>query len=191
MNDEHFSAALCDLQGSNLRRDCRSALEWDNPYLKFSFGEVYLWIYVPKWHFTTSKGSVQTASMHRLIWGLAGRTYHIVGNLMSQLIWFWKRCHLMASILRYQKKNYFINSESSLLPPNKFLLHPTYGLGDGVVLWISRKLTSRYPNTPQFQQLCFSILPRPRGYKTFFMQLNWAENLSCSLMFKCQQLLAF
>ena len=24
--------------------------------------------------------------MRRLIWGFAGRTYHIVGNLMSQLI---------------------------------------------------------------------------------------------------------
>ena len=34
----------------------------------------------------TCKGSDQTARMRRLIWGFAGRTYHIVGNLMSQLI---------------------------------------------------------------------------------------------------------
>ena len=33
-----------------------------------------------------SKGSDQTAHMRRLIWGSAGRTYHIVGNLMRQLI---------------------------------------------------------------------------------------------------------
>ena len=32
------------------------------------------------------KGSDQTARMRRLIWGFAGRTYHIVGNLMLRLI---------------------------------------------------------------------------------------------------------
>ena len=31
------------------------------------------------------KGSDQTAHMRRLIWGFAGRTYHIFGNLMSRL----------------------------------------------------------------------------------------------------------
>ena len=35
----------------------------------------------------TSKGSGQTVRMHRLIWAFAGRTYHIVGNLMSRLIY--------------------------------------------------------------------------------------------------------
>ena len=34
----------------------------------------------------TSKGSDQTARMRRLICGFSGRTYHIVGNLMSRLI---------------------------------------------------------------------------------------------------------
>ena len=34
-----------------------------------------------------SKGSDQTARMRRLIWGIAGRTYHIVGNLMRWLIY--------------------------------------------------------------------------------------------------------
>ena len=34
----------------------------------------------------TSVVNDQTAHMHRLIWGFAGRTYHIVGNLMSRLI---------------------------------------------------------------------------------------------------------
>ena len=42
----------------------------------------------------TSKGSDQTARMRRLIWGFAGRTYHIVGNLMHRLImnqsWVWR-----------------------------------------------------------------------------------------------------
>ena len=33
----------------------------------------------------TSKGSDQTAHMHRLIWGFAGHTYHFVGNLMHWL----------------------------------------------------------------------------------------------------------
>ena len=35
----------------------------------------------------TSKGSDQTARMRRLILGFAGWTYHIVVNLMPQLIW--------------------------------------------------------------------------------------------------------
>ena len=38
---------------------------------------------------TTSKGSDLTAHMCRLIGGFAGRTYHIVGNLMS-----WLKCML-------------------------------------------------------------------------------------------------
>ena len=32
----------------------------------------------------TSKGSDQTARMGRLIWGFAGRTYHIIVNLKPQ-----------------------------------------------------------------------------------------------------------
>ena len=40
---------------------------------------------------TTSKGSDQTARMRRLIWAFTGRTYHIVGNLMSRLIIFLKQ----------------------------------------------------------------------------------------------------
>ena len=36
----------------------------------------------------TSKGSDQTARMGRLIWGFAGCTYHIVGNLMSWLKYY-------------------------------------------------------------------------------------------------------
>ena len=41
----------------------------------------------------TREGSDQTAHMCRLIWGFAGRTNHIVGNLMSQLI-----CVLLESL---------------------------------------------------------------------------------------------
>ena len=33
----------------------------------------------------TSKGSDQTPRMRRLVWAFDGRTYHIVGNLMSRL----------------------------------------------------------------------------------------------------------
>ena len=33
----------------------------------------------------TSKDSDQTELMRRLIWGFAGRTHHIVGNLMLRL----------------------------------------------------------------------------------------------------------
>ena len=36
----------------------------------------------------TSKGSDQTARMHRLVWAFAGRIYHIVGNLMPRLKYF-------------------------------------------------------------------------------------------------------
>ena len=34
----------------------------------------------------TTKGSYQTARMHRLVGAFAGRTYHIAGILMSWLI---------------------------------------------------------------------------------------------------------
>ena len=37
----------------------------------------------------TSKGSDQTAHMRRLVWAFAGRTYHIVENLMP-----WLKCSL-------------------------------------------------------------------------------------------------
>ena len=33
----------------------------------------------------TSKDSDQNARMRGLVWGFAGRTYHIVGNLMLRL----------------------------------------------------------------------------------------------------------
>ena len=36
---------------------------------------------------TASNGSDQSAHMRRLIWGFAGRIFHIVENLMLQLIW--------------------------------------------------------------------------------------------------------
>ena len=47
------------------------------------------------------KGSDQTACMPRLIWGFAGRTYHINGNLMQRLI-----CHVI----------FFIHSTFDNLP---------------------------------------------------------------------------
>ena len=48
----------------------------------------------------TSKGSDQTARMRRLLWGFAGRTYHIVGNLMSRLKIFVLTNYLFAVISR-------------------------------------------------------------------------------------------
>ena len=51
--DVRLSAALCGLQRSNLRLDCRSALEWEKPYSKLTFGEVYHLIYICKPRFTT------------------------------------------------------------------------------------------------------------------------------------------
>ena len=48
----------------------------------------------------TSKGSDQTARIRRLVWAIAGRTYHIVGNLLSQLIIFF---YSASSISKYQE----------------------------------------------------------------------------------------
>ena len=55
----------------------------------------------------TSKGSDQTARMRRLIWGFAGRAYHIVGNLMH-----WLKCAdqteialVYAFVFHMQQKN--------------------------------------------------------------------------------------
>ena len=49
----------------------------------------------------TSKGSDRTARMRRLIWGFAGRTYHIVGNLM-----YWLKCNMKLHFFR--KSDYSI-----------------------------------------------------------------------------------
>ena len=53
----------------------------------------------------TSKGSDQTARTGRLIWGFAGRTYHIVGNLMSIMLWELKRTSLMRRFCWAPKTN--------------------------------------------------------------------------------------
>ena len=42
----------------------------------------------------TSKGSDQTVCMRRLVWGFAGRTFHIVGNLMSRLTYTCMRIYV-------------------------------------------------------------------------------------------------
>ena len=52
LDDVRLCAALCGLQCSNLRPDCRSTLEWGQPYPKFSFGEVYRRIDIRKLCFT-------------------------------------------------------------------------------------------------------------------------------------------
>ena len=44
-----------------------------------------------------SKGSDQTARMRRLIGGFAGRTYHVVGNLMSRLN-YWELVNITDSL---------------------------------------------------------------------------------------------
>ena len=50
--------------------------------------------------------SVQTARMRRLIWGFAGRTYHIVGNLMHwpNYKYFFRNRQLIISILNFLQK---------------------------------------------------------------------------------------
>ena len=50
----------------------------------------------------TSKDSDQTAHMRRLVWAFAGRTYHIVGNLMSRLIF---SCHVYLTTANFGSKN--------------------------------------------------------------------------------------
>ena len=64
---------------------------------------------------TTGKGSDQTVRMCRLIWDPAGRTYHIVGNSMSRLIFiswvsswfdilkkFFTKVNILTSLIRDQ-----------------------------------------------------------------------------------------
>ena len=64
-----------------------------------------------------SKGSDQTARMRRLIWGFAGRTYHIVGNLM------------------YFSKSGQINAEGHIrIIPAKIGQNPASRL-EGFVIW--------------------------------------------------------
>ena len=53
----------------------------------------------------TSKGSDQTTRKRRLIWGFAGRTYHIVGNLMSRLNFLCRYFIQFYSILKYYVKS--------------------------------------------------------------------------------------
>ena len=55
----------------------------------------------------TSKGSDQTVHMRRLIWGFAGPTYYIVGNLMSRLNYI---------LSRHRTFTYMINSWYACLP---------------------------------------------------------------------------
>ena len=59
----------------------------------------YLFFYIIEPIQATSKGSDQTARIRRLIWGFAGRTYHIAGNLMPWLN-YKKKLTLSWNILR-------------------------------------------------------------------------------------------
>ena len=59
---------------------CNLLLNLDTPTFVRSVAEKSLNIQA------TSKGSDQSARICRLVWAFAGRTYHIIGNLMSRLI---------------------------------------------------------------------------------------------------------
>ena len=84
----------------------------------------------------TSKGSDKTARMHRLIWGFAGRTYHIVGNLMP---WLNIIINSYLAILKFSQKSYIFQIFS--IKPNNVLfkkaLHCTFQ--ESPTIFFSRK----------------------------------------------------
>ena len=47
------------------------------------------------------QGSDQTARMRRKIWGFAGRTYHIVGNLMPRLMYVFHQITILTTFISY------------------------------------------------------------------------------------------
>ena len=74
-------AVTCDFQQCGILTSVDSDKPVQPPF-KLKFESVAQQFYNIQ---ATSKGSDQTACMHRLIWGFAGRTYQIVGNLVSWL----------------------------------------------------------------------------------------------------------
>ena len=77
----------------------------------------------------TSKCSDQTARMHRMVWAFAGRTHHIVGNLMLRLKIWNLACHLGH---RNGKVLLYLDLHVALKPHTKFWFNPTNGLGYAV-----------------------------------------------------------
>ena len=76
-------AATCDFQECSMFTSVHSG-EPVQPHFKDRNSK---WCSVSRFTITspaTSKDSDQTARMRRLIWGFAGRTYHIVGNLIRR-----------------------------------------------------------------------------------------------------------
>ena len=78
----------------------------------------------------TSKCSDQTAHMRRLVWAFVGRTYHIVGSLMSRLIYA-NTCSEWIKYFVFFKKKHFSRIYRSL--PNrdysrKGEFHPIWNL---------------------------------------------------------------
>ena len=72
----------------------------------------------------TSKDSDQTAHMRRLILGFAGRTYHIVGNLMLRL-----NCvipHILMAISSIRWDSTFAQSCINIAPVTCSLSHGQY-----------------------------------------------------------------
>ena len=65
--------------------------------------------------------------MRRLIWGIAGRTYHIAGNLMSRLICFLlfaknKGVRLPVGLPKVNQRHWFSLSDSGIQKVEKKLL---------------------------------------------------------------------
>ena len=78
-------AAKCDFQQCGILTSVHS----DEPVKPLFKLRNFKWCSVnsltPIKYIATSKGSDQTARMRRLVWTVAGHTYHIVGNLMPRL----------------------------------------------------------------------------------------------------------
>ena len=92
--------------------------------------------------------------MRRLIWGFAGRTYHIVGNLMSQLNNFFKleMCPRDTHSSPLQKWRPFMNKLRAITPEGigRYIDH--YGTQDRHILWLNL-LTKFY----KFWSKCHSL----------------------------------
>ena len=77
-----------------------------------------------------SKGSDQT---ERMIWGFAGCTYHIVGNLISQLIYVLARNKKMNYALLSVGLNFFINLRAFV-----WIYEPVHEISNNVVCATSK-----------------------------------------------------
>ena len=107
----------------------------------------------------TSKGSDQTARMRRLIWGFAGLTNHIIGNLMPWLLLFAKELDsvFLVSKGRFNSKSYYRKNGVSVQDLN------FSGVDNWRTEWSSLTL---YINWTKVKTLHYDILYFVRKYWT-------------------------